>query len=54
MKKLMLIQMHKNTVFQIVNREMGSHEHILPLLKDGDLGIFEVHVHALVHLQIIS
>ena len=37
----MLIEMDKNTVFQLVNMEMETFEQTLSLQKDGDIGFFE-------------
>ena len=33
---LMLLEMHKNTVFPLVNMEMETFEQTLSLQKDGD------------------
>ena len=35
---LMLLEMHKNTVFSLVNMEMDAFEQTLSLQKDGDGG----------------
>ena len=34
----MLLEMHKNTVFSLVNMEMDAFEQTLSLQKDGDGG----------------
>ena len=37
----MLIEMDKNTVFQLVNMEMETFEQTLSLQKDGDIGFLK-------------
>ena len=48
----MLIEMHKNAVFPLVNMEMEAFEQTLSLQKDGDGGFVKYQI--LVQLHIIS
>ena len=40
----MLLEMHKNTVFPLVNMEMEAFEQTLSLQKDGDGGFVKIPV----------
>ena len=40
----MLLEMHENTVFYLVNMEMEAFGQTLPLQKDGDRGVVKIPV----------
>ena len=40
----MLLEMHENTVFYLVNMEMEAFEQTISLQKDGDRGVVKIPV----------